>query len=72
MRTVETTIHRAPFLIRGALLRSPWPMSVSTLIIGGLAFAAGPMLWPISPSVPPPPSRLLPGYIARLYRDLRD
>ena len=45
-------------------MSSRWQMSLSTLVIGGAAFFIGPMLWPMSPSVPAPPSSLLPGYIA--------
>ena len=40
-----------------------WQMSLSTLVIGATAFFVGPMLWPMSPSVPAPPSSLLPGYM---------
>jgi hypothetical protein len=39
-------------------------MSFSTLVIGAAAFLVGPILWPMSPSVPAPPSSLLPGYMA--------
>ena len=45
-------------------MSSRWQMSLSTLVIGGTAFFVGPMLWPMSPSVPAPPPSLLPGYIA--------
>ena len=45
-------------------MSSRWQMSLSTLVIGGTAFFVGPMLWPMSPSVPAPPSSLLPGYMA--------
>ena len=46
---------------RGGTMSSRWQMSLSTLVIGGTAFFVGPMLWPMSPSVPAPPSSLLPG-----------
>lgn len=45
-------------------MSSRWKMSLSTLVIGAAAFLVGPILWPMSPSVPAPPSSLLPGYIA--------
>ena len=45
-------------------MSSRWKMSLSTLVIGAAAFLVGPILWPMSPSVPAPPSSLLPGYMA--------
>ena len=45
-------------------MSSRWKMSLSTLVIGAAAFLVGPILWPMSASVPAPPSSLLPGYIA--------
>ena len=39
-------------------------MSLSTLVIGAAAFLVGPILWPMSPTVPAPPSTLLPAYMA--------
>jgi hypothetical protein len=39
-------------------------MSLLTLVIGVAAFLTGPKLWPMAPSVPEPPSSLLPLYIA--------
>ena len=44
-------------------MSSRWKMSLSTLVIGAAAFLVGPILWPMSPSVPAPPSSLLPGYM---------
>lgn len=41
-----------------------WRMSLLTLVIGGTALVTGPRLWPMAPSVPEPPSNLLPFYIA--------
>ena len=64
MPTVETTVHGAPSVKHQPRWSARWQMSLSTLLIGGTAFLAGPMLWPMSPSVPAPPSTLLPGYIA--------
>lgn len=40
-----------------------WRMFLLTLVIGAVAFLAGPKLWPMAPSVPEPPSGLLPFYI---------
>lgn len=40
-----------------------WRMSLLTLVVGAVAFLAGPKLWPMAPSVPEPPSALLPFYI---------
>lgn len=40
-----------------------WRMSLLTLVIGAVAFVAGPKLWPMAASVPEPPSALLPFYI---------
>jgi hypothetical protein len=40
-----------------------WRMSLLTLVIGVAAFLTGPKLWPMAPSVPEPPSSLLPLYI---------
>lgn len=41
-----------------------WRITLMTLIVGAAAFLAGPKLWPMAPSVPEPPSNLLPFYIA--------
>jgi len=35
-----------------------------TVVIGAVAFFAGPRIWPMNPEVPMPPANLLPGYIA--------
>ena len=40
-----------------------WRISLLTLVVGAAAFLTGPKLWPIAPSVPEPPSNLLPLYI---------
>jgi hypothetical protein len=40
-----------------------WRMSLLTFVIGAAAFLTGPKLWPMAPSVPEPPSNLLPLYI---------
>lgn len=41
-----------------------WRISLLTLVVAAAAFLAGPKLWPMAPSVPEPPSNLLPFYIA--------
>ena len=45
-------------------MSSRWKMTLSTLVIGIAAFLVGPILWPMSPAVPAPPSSLLPAYMA--------
>ena len=45
-------------------MNKSWQIILFTVVIGGAAFFAGPMIWPMTPEASMPPPHLLPAYIA--------